>query len=286
MLHVIRAANEAAFKHALAGLELEIQAIEASLRTGASVIGYCNACESVQSLVVSAGPAFGDNLPNLREGLVCPCGAKNRDRLMIIGSRDAIITAEKVVFFGMFSGWADWVRRTRTSGVTFCEYFPEKATRGFTRTIDRLDVRNEDMTNMTFSNSTFDAIFHQDVLEHIPDYKQALRESLRILRPGGQAIFTAPFFHGISRTIIRAVIREDGSVEHLQPEERHGDPLAPEGILAFYNFSWSLLDDLREAGFVDVNVNMVYSADLALVSNGCPGEGNMLPVYVTGNKLK
>jgi hypothetical protein len=33
------------------------------------------------------------------------------------------------------------------------------------------------------------------------------------------------------------------------PPEYHGDPLSVAGVLSYYVFGWSLLDDMREAGF-------------------------------------
>lgn len=50
-------------------------------------------------------------------------------------------------------------------------------------------------------------------------------------------------------TMVRARLRGDGSIEHLEEPEYHGDPVDPEGVLAFYSFGWDLLDAVRSAGF-------------------------------------
>ena len=54
-------------------------------------------------------------------------------------------------------------------------------------------VRNEDLTALTFADSSFDALVSLDVLEHVPDTMKALSECRRVLRKGGRAMISAPF---------------------------------------------------------------------------------------------
>jgi SAM-dependent methyltransferase len=261
------------------------EATEAAMRAQATVPGSCLLCGRDTNFRVDAGANFGPDYPNLREGLVCECGGKNRDRLMARGSRSYLEKAESVVFFGAFSGWADWARRAFPGKITFCEYFADVETRGQTRTVQGLDIRNEDMTAITFAEETADLVLHQDVLEHIPNYRRALSETHSLLKPGGTLVFTAPFFHERRQTNVRAAVMPDGRIEHYAPEERHGDPLNPEGILAFYNFGWTLLDDMRAAGFEDVRLEYFYQPEQGIVSTGCPFPvANMMPVYLVGTK--
>ncbi len=44
-------------------------------------------------------------------------------------------------------------------------------------------------TELPFSNDSFDAVMCVDVLEHIPDWPQAIAEFGRVLRPGGHFLF-------------------------------------------------------------------------------------------------
>ena len=106
-------------------------------------------------------------------------------------------------------------------------------------------IRNEDVTSLTFEKECFDAVCTCDVLEYAFDYKKALLEFARALKPSGWLILSAPFQHN-SDTLIRARLREDGSVEHLMPPEYHGDPLSSQGCLCVYRYGW---DILQEAGF-------------------------------------
>lgn len=50
-----------------------------------------------------------------------------------------------------------------------------------------------DMSNMPeINNESFDVVIAFDVLEHVPNYREALMEVYRILPPNGCAIFTVP----------------------------------------------------------------------------------------------
>jgi hypothetical protein len=70
---------------------------------------------------------------------------------------------------------------------------------------------------------------------------------------GAQYMFHVPFDPGRGETLVRAELRE-GDIVHLVEPEYHGDPASDSGCLAFYTFGWSLLDEVRDAGFADVRV--------------------------------
>ena len=48
------------------------------------------------------------------------------------------------------------------------------------------------LTELPFGDATFDAVICTQVLEHVPEPKQVLRELSRTLKPGGRVLFTAP----------------------------------------------------------------------------------------------
>jgi len=96
---------------------------------------------------------------------------------------------------------------------------------------------------------------HFEVLEHVPFLPLATAEFARVLRPGGRLFFTAPFRLDSAETIVRASMQPDGSITHHLPPEIHGNPADPAGgALCYRHFGWDYLDELRNAGFRDVEV--------------------------------
>jgi GT2 family glycosyltransferase/SAM-dependent methyltransferase len=49
-----------------------------------------------------------------------------------------------------------------------------------------------DATDLPFTDETFDAVTMFDLLEHVPDDRQAAREAFRVLRPGGFLLISTP----------------------------------------------------------------------------------------------
>jgi SAM-dependent methyltransferase len=69
--------------------------------------------------------------------------------------------------------------------------FDEAAVRAAGR-FPGLDVRLGDLSSHNFPADHFDAITLSDVIEHLPNPEQVIRECLRILRPGGRIVISTP----------------------------------------------------------------------------------------------
>jgi len=54
-------------------------------------------------------------------------------------------------------------------------------------------IKKIDLTDVPYSDSTFDFLIANHILEHIPEYKLAMREIFRVLKNGGAAILQTPF---------------------------------------------------------------------------------------------
>jgi SAM-dependent methyltransferase len=241
----------------------------------------CPVCElSVQS-GVNIGAWFG-SAPNLREGMGCPhCGLSNRNRLMATLIRDLapVATFPDAAVFEPHSPF--------TAALIRAGYQIEHS--AFLPSTDAAE--HQDMTATTYRAGQFDLAVHNDVLEHIPDFHAALRENHRIVRPGGKLIFTCPIF-AIRNTIVRARLLADGQVEHILEPEIHGDPLAADGVLAFYNFGFDLVAAVRDAGFVDAALAVWYDPAFGFTTNNHPVKnvedgsavGNMLPAAIVATK--
>lgn len=118
-------------------------------------------------------------------------------------------------------------------------------------------VRHGDVSALRRRDAALDGLVSLDVLEHVADYQAALRESARVLRPGGVLVLTVPFYDDLESSVRVARLRADGSIEHFGEPEFHGDPLAG-SIACFHHFGWDLVQSLRDAGFAEAAAVRVF----------------------------
>ena len=159
--------------------------------------------------------------------------------------------------------------RRKARSVAVSEYFADVAPG-----TSRDGVRCEDVQRLTYADESFDLVTHTEVLEHVPDDERALAELYRVLRPGGTMIFTVPLHRGYG-TVERARL-VDGRIEHLLEPVYHLDPQRPEGILAYRDYGWSLVERLAEFGFVDARQVLLHNRvpwtpDLPVIMARKPG---------------
>jgi SAM-dependent methyltransferase len=116
-------------------------------------------------------------------------------------------------------------------------------------------ARNEDICRLTYADESFDLVLSSDTLEHVPDFRAALRETRRVLRPGGLHIFTIPIVAGRETTFARAEIGPDRRLVHLLPPLYHGRGRGlyrylPVGgdLLTFTEFGLDVIEHIRDAG--------------------------------------
>jgi SAM-dependent methyltransferase len=230
---------------------LSPESVEEIARRDRALRGYC--------LVCCALTTFRIGSENLREDVVCErCGSFNRQRQLLTGLLHALTGAvPEAGVRALPAGLRLWNLEStralhdalgRQLGPSYvASEFLDPALPSGTRRGGLLHV---DVTRTHFAGGSLDVVLSSDVLEHVPDYRAALAETARVLRPGGWHVFTAPFACGRQQTEIRAVLRPDGSPRHLLPPAYHGDPVRPdEGVLVWQIFGQELLVDLERAGF-------------------------------------
>jgi hypothetical protein len=220
-------------------------------------IGKCYVCKKQVTFVIDR-PADGGPV-NWRETLTCPiCGLMNRWR-SCLHVFDAICepTVEDRIYLTETLSPVYQNLAARYPLLHSSEYFPGHEFGTMVETHD-MPVRNEDVTHLTFDDSSFEIILCFDVLEHVPDYRAALKEFHRVLCKGGQLVLSVPFSHD-RKTQVRARVDAAGQIEHLVEPCYYGDPLLEDGVLSYYDFGMELLDDLAGAGFRESFVACCYS---------------------------
>lgn len=222
-------------------------ATDSFLQSKGRLPGFCYVCWRQVSFKVERPRVGGE--PNWRETLKCPrCGLINRwrsglhlfDAICKPSEQDRIYVTEAL------SPLSKQLSRNYLN-LTSSEYLPGTKL-GEVARIRWKPVRNEDITQLTFDDSSFEAILCFDVLEHVPDYRLAISEFQRVLDFNGHLILTVPFSFQ-QETRVRAIVNAAGKVEHLTDPCYHGDFLSGDGILSYYDFGMELLDELKEVGF-------------------------------------
>lgn len=95
-----------------------------------------------------------------------------------------------------------------------------------------------DITTLKFQNNYFDIIFCNHVLEHVLDYKKAIKEIFRVLKKGGFAIVQTPFSKKIKNHFTDPNIKSNEDRARYYGESDH-----------VRIFGQDLFSDFSEAGF-------------------------------------
>jgi len=240
----IHAADIGAVHDFSSALKSEAKAVPDSLE---ALNGECYICNAKVDFLFNR-PVDGSPV-NWRETLTCSsCGMINRWR-SCLHLFDAICEPtilDRIYLTETLSPVYQQLA-ARYPLLVSSEYLPQA---GLGEMVDMgsMAVRNEDVTQLTFADRSFEAVLCFDVMEHVPDYKAALKEFFRVLASGGQLVLSVPFSFR-QETVVRAVVDEAGAIEHLVEPCYHGDPLSPEGVLSYYDFGMDLLGELSRSGF-------------------------------------
>lgn len=134
-------------------------------------------------------------------------------------------------------------------GYVASQFFPGEAhgatVRGF---------RNENLEALTFPDAVFDLTVTLDVMEHVNQPDQVLREVSRTLRPGGAYLFTVPTYKGKVASERRAHYRPDGTIDHMAEPEYHGNPVSEAGSLVTFHYGYDFAELITAWSGLDVEV--------------------------------
>ena len=124
-----------------------------------------------------------------------------------------------------------------------------------------------DICNLPFEDNTYDIIFCNHVLEHIPDDTKAMQELYRVLKPGGMGIFQIP------QDLSRATTFSDDTI--VDQKERAK-------IFGQYDhvrvYGRDYFDKLRSIGFKVIEKDYTNKISPELVEKYCLTKGEIIPV--------
>lgn len=124
-----------------------------------------------------------------------------------------------------------------------------------------------DICALPFENNTYDIIFCNHVLEHIPDDQKAMQELYRVLKPGGMAILQIP---------------QDLSRKHTFEDNSITDPKERAKIFGQYDhvriYGQDYFDKLRTIGFDVEEVDYTSHLSEEKIDRYRLAKGEILPV--------
>lgn len=198
--------------------------------TGFENAGYCSVCRAEAKFV-----AYGEWL---RDQYVCTsCGSIPRQRaLMLRMAQDFSDWSTLAIHESSPSaGGASALLTKLCASYSSSQFLP-----GVAPGTSQNGLRCENLEALTFADGSFDLFITQDVFEHVFNPGAAFREVMRVLKPGGAHVFTAPKHKGIRASYPRATLA-NGKITHLLEESYHGNPVGDGRSLV----TWDYGDDFE-----------------------------------------
>lgn len=124
----------------------------------------------------------------------CPwCHAHDRERhlflFMQVAGIFSFITGKRVLYFAPERHLSRFVEEAKPEGLIRCDLRPWAD-----------DIVQADLLALPFPDSHFDLLIANHVLEHVDDDRCAVREIVRVIKPGGHAILQTPYSSVLERT--------------------------------------------------------------------------------------
>ena len=148
---------------------------------------YCPCCDSrLVTFMALSYKSHSDYFDPLRyvsckQDVICPvCHSLPRHRILATWCELNIakLKDKHILYFAPENGMDRWMKR-KGIAVTTADLY------------SKADLKL-DLDHIDQPSASWDVVFCNHVLEHVPDYKKALRELYRILKPGGRLICSFP----------------------------------------------------------------------------------------------
>ena len=131
----------------------------------------------------------------------------------------------------------------------------------------RLADVKADICNLPFKDNSYDIIFCNHVLEHIPDDTKAMQELFRVLKPGGMGIFQIPQDLSRARTFSDDTITDQKERAKIFGQYDH---------VRIYGRDY--FEKLRSIGFKVIEEDYTKKISPELVEKYCLAKGEIIPV--------
>jgi len=124
-----------------------------------------------------------------------------------------------------------------------------------------------DICNLPFEDASYDVIFCNHVLEHIPNDTKAMQEMYRILKPGGWGVFQIP------QDLKRATTFEDDSITD---RKKRAEIFGQYDHVRIYGRDY--FDKLRSIGFTVEEVDYTTSLSADAIERFRLAQGEIIPL--------
>lgn len=141
-------------------------------------------------------------------------------------------------------------------------------------------IPHMDIANIGYADNSFDVFVGADALKHTADLDVAIREILRVLKPGGLFICSSPFSPSYPSAQAQAPAGPGETAADRSPPESQNNPVVPAASSPRSQLSgWDLLEKLRGWGCSDAYYSTIASSRFGIASDGKPG-----PFILTAEK--
>jgi SAM-dependent methyltransferase len=188
---------------------------------------------------------------NLQQGFCC-ADCKNNLRTMTLAA--AMTRA-----FGFTGNFKDFCRNhPEIRKLSVVEINPAKNLSPFLQALPKHALHSFpqlDLQRMSFDDSSIDIIIHSDTLEHVRDSKAALKETLRVLKPGGHLFYTVPIVVGRLTRTRRGL-----------PLSYHGKPgVSRDDCVVQREYGADFWCEIFEAGFREITLtSLIFPASVGI----------------------
>lgn len=179
-------------------------------------------------------PIYNRNIYTLTyKNTICPyCLSLPRHRIICeyLNNNIELLEDKKILIFAAERGIRKWLDNRDIKFITADLY-------------KNADLKL-DITNIKLDSNSFDIIFCNHVLEHVPDYIKAIKELYRILTVNGVLILSFPIDMSLKKTIndIKEKTEEERKVQYGQSDH-------------FRNFGLDMKEQLELYGFIVKEIN-------------------------------